>query len=182
MLNSSVEILILFVFLFGALLLMFMMLTEMLNFIQTRVPFVPTAKKDIQDLVNRVGITETDFVFDLGSGNGKVLFIVEQLTRARTRGLQRAGWTQIYARIKKLLTHSKTEFISGNFFNSSWSDATIVYGYLYPFLMSQVGEKAKRDCKPGTKIVVRDFPIPNLKLHQSWETPTFHKMFLYIIE
>lgn len=163
------------------LLITYMSLTEMWNFLQTRVPFVPTSKEDLVDLVDRVGITEKDFVLDLGSGNGKVLFTLEKETGAKTMGIQRAGWTQVYGKLRKFLTGSKTKLISGNFFDHSWSEATIVYGYLYPFLMSQVGEKALGDCRSGTKIISRDFPIPNLKLYQTWETPTFHQMYLYII-
>jgi hypothetical protein len=176
------EILILSITACFALLILYMAFTEMLNFLQTHVPFVPTSKKDLIDMAERVGVTDKDLVIDLGSGNGKVLFAIEDVTGARARGLQHAGWTQTYAKLRKILTGSKVELVSGNFFNQPWTDATVVYGYLYPFLMSQVGEKAQEDCRPGTKIVVRDFPIPNLQLSESWETPTFHRMYLYIIE
>lgn len=181
MLGNILEIAVLVIMLGGAILLAYMAITEMINFMQTRVPFVPTSKEDIADLVEHLGITETDFVFDIGSGNGKVLFIIEQLTKAQTRGLQRAGWTQTYAKIRKCLTGSKIELLSGNFFDFPWSEATVVYAYLYPFLMRQVGEKALHECKPGTKIVARDFPIPNLRLLDYWETPSHHNMFIYII-
>jgi hypothetical protein len=176
------EILILGITAVFALIILYMAFTEMLNFIQTHVPFVPTSKKDLIDMTKRVGVTADDLVLDLGSGNGKVLFAVEDITGARARGLQRAGWTQTYAKLRKFLTGSKVEFVSGNFFDQSWTEATVIYGYLYPFLMSQVGEKAREDCRPGTRVVVRDFPIPNLQLVESWETPTYHRMYLYIIE
>lgn len=177
--NSIIQILVLGFLLAGALLLLFMMLTEMINFLQTRVPFVPTAKKDIEDMAKRIGIKNDDFVIDLGSGNGKVLFIVEKLTGARTRGIQRAGWTQEYGRLKKWLTGSKIELISANFFNESWSDATVVYSYLYPPLMRSVGEKFRKDCNPGTKLVCRDFYVPEFAFKETWETPSGHTMYLY---
>lgn len=176
------QLILLFVMTGGALLILFMVFTELVNFLQTRVPFVPTSKKDIADMVHRVGITQQDLFLDLGSGNGKVVFAVEQLTGAKARGLQRGGWTQIYAKLRKRLTGSKAELVTGNFFNQPWSDATVIYCYLYPHLMNQVADKAKHDCKPGTKIVVRDFPIPNLQLHSSWQTPTYHDMYLYILD
>lgn len=179
--NSVLQTVVLGILLVGALILLYMMLTEMTNFLQTRVPFVPTAKKDIADMAKRVGITKDDFVVDLGSGNGKVLFEVEKLTGARTRGLQRAGWTQEYGRLRKWLTGSKIELISGNFFNQSWSDATVVYAYLYPPLMRSVGAKFKEDCKPGTKLVCRDFYVPEFEVKETWDTPTGHTMYLYLL-
>lgn len=175
------EIAVLSVLLLGSLLIVYMMVTELLNFVQTNVPFVPTSKVDLLDMIERVGIAKDDYVFDIGSGNGKVLFAVEDTTGARAKGFQRAGWTQVYAQLRKKLTGSKVELQSGDFFKFSWSDATVIYGYLYPFLMERVGEKARKDCRPGTKIVVRDFPIPNLQLHESWETPAHHTIFVYII-
>lgn len=182
---------ILLVFLFiGTLVILVMMLTELINFIQTRVPFVPTARKDIVDMVSRVGITSTDYVYDLGSGNGKVVFTVSNLTGARTKGFQRSGWTQWYAQLKNYFRKSaakqksSVELVTGNFFDHSWSDATVIYGYLYPFLMRSVAEKALEDCRPGTKLVIRDFYLPNLsRLIQldSWQTPTGHTIYLYEI-
>lgn len=174
-------IVILSALLLGALLILYMAITEMANYLQTRVPFVPTNKIDIADMAQRVGITQTDYFFDIGSGNGKVVFAVESLTGAKTKGLQRAGWTQMYAKLRKLFTGSKSEFVSGNFFDQSWKEATVVYGYLYPFLMNQVGEKALADCQPGTKLVIRDFPIKMLKHSDTWQTPSYHTIYLYVI-
>lgn len=179
--NPTVQIIILGILLVAALTLLYMMFTEMTNFLQTRVPFVPTSKKDIADMANRVGITKEDLVIDIGSGNGKVLFTVEKLTGAQTRGLQRGGWTQEYGRLRKRLTGSKAELLSGNFFNFSWSDATVIYAYLYPPLMRSVGAKFREDCKPGTKLVCRDFYIPEFTPEETWQTPSGHTMYLYIV-
>lgn len=158
------------------------MLTEMIVFVRGRVPFVPTTEADIRDLAQRLPITDRDFMFDLGSGNGKVLFLIEDATGARVRGFQYAGWTQWYARLKKLFTKSKAELISGDFFKQPWHEATIIYGYLFPPLMPHVGIKALQECRPGTKIIVRDFPITTLEQKDEWQTPTGHNMYLYIIK
>lgn len=175
------EIGVLSVLLIAALVILYMALTEMSNYIMTRVPFVPTSRSDIEDMVKRVEIGPTDCFYDIGSGNGKVAFTVEKLTGARVKGLQRAGWTQTYAKLKRYLIGSKAELISGNFFDHSWNDATVIYAYLYPFLMNQVAEKALVDCKPGTKLVVRDFQILSLTPKITWQTPSNHAMYLYVI-
>ncbi len=175
------DILILAVILLIALGILYVMFTEMLNFVQTRVPFVPTAKKDLQDLVKRVEISEIDYVYDLGSGNGKVVFFIEQATGAKVKGIQRAGWAQTWAKARARVQGSKAEFVSGNFFDHPWAEATIIYAYLYPFLMSQVCEKALDECRPGTKLVIRDFPIASLQPSKQWQTPSNHTMYLYVI-
>ena len=53
--------------------------------------------------------------------------------------------------------------------------------YLYPFLMSFIEQKALRECKQGTKIVARDFPLPNLRYKDKWQTPSGHTLYLYLI-
>lgn len=188
--NNYFEIFILGGLVAVAMIMLYVMFTEMTNFVQTKVPFVPTARKDLEDIVARVGITEQDVFYDLGSGNGKVIFVIAELTGAKSVGLQRAGWTQTYAKIKKYLASlglgnkeisQKIEFKSGNFFHSTWSPATVIYAYLYPFLMSQVAEKAKQDCPPGTKFIVRDFPILEWEPKEVWDTPSGHTMHLYIL-
>lgn len=180
------EVIILGIVSVAALLILVVMFTEFLNFAQTNVPFVPTAKADLIFMVERAGITADDYVYDLGSGNGKVVFAMEELAGARAKGLQRGGWTQWYAQLRSwgrrvFKGKAKTEFVTGNFFDHSWSDATVIYGYLYPFLMRSVEEKALEDCKPGTKLIVRDFYLPTLKHSDSWQTPAGHTMYLYLI-
>ncbi|HEX3099702.1 MAG TPA: hypothetical protein VHQ41_01880 [Patescibacteria group bacterium] len=177
------EIVILGLLLLGALFMLVVMFTEMMNFVQTRVPFVPTAKADLEFMIERAGIGAEDYVYDLGSGNGKVVFAMADLAGARAKGFQRSGWTQWYAKLRRAMqSQSRTEFVTGNFFDYSWSDATVVYAYLYPFLMQSVEDKALEDCQPGTKIVVRDFNLPSLPHSDTWQTPTGHTMYLYLIK
>ncbi len=179
--NTHMETFVLSLLLIGSLLILVMMFTEMVAFVRSRVPFVPTTRADVLDLAKRLPITDQDYVFDLGSGNGKVVFLIEQATGARVKGIQYGGWTQWYAKLKKIFTRSKAELVNGNFFNHPWHEATIIYGYLYPPLMPHIGVKAQEECRPGTKIVVRDFYIPYLELKEEWQTPTGHNMYLYVI-
>ncbi len=109
------------------------------------------------------------------------MFAIEKQSGARVKGFQLRGWTQWYARLKKVFIRSQAHLVSDNFFNHPWGDATVVYAYLYPFLMQDIGAKAKAECRPGTKVVARDFKIPNLDLHERWDMGGGHEMFIYIV-
>ena len=159
--------------------LLIMIVTAFVSFFLTHVPFVPTAAVDIKSLARRGLVKPQDKVFDLGSGNGKVLFAFERFIGSTGRGFELLAWTHWYARAKKIVYGSKTEFVLGNFFNYDISEATIIYCYLYPPLMRHVGEKILADCKPGTKVIVRDFPIPNLHQTDHFATVGKHEMFIY---
>lgn len=164
-----------------SLLVLFWILSSFYGFLITRVPFVPTAARDLQLIVERVPLSKQDVIYDLGSGNGKVAFTLEKLTGAQTVGFEAMLWTHWYALLKKLFTRSQARFVRGNFFRYNWGEATVIYCYLYPPLMRRVGEKVKQDCKQGTRVIVRDFPIPNLPQVDYFKTYGNHEVFIYQI-
>lgn len=168
-------------FLIFTILLLFIITSAFLGFLFTRVPFVPTGGADIEPMVKRLGINNTHQVFELGSGNGKVVFLIEKYTGAKVKGFESTLWTHLWAVIKKYITGSKAELVYGNFYKHSWQDADFLYMYLYPPLMPQLAEKAKTDCRPGTTIISRDFPNSHLNQIDYFKTPSGHEMYVYQI-
>ena len=172
-------IFILLLFLVLAFLLLFVIFSEFIAFVRTRVPFVPTTAGDIEFIVKKLGISSKDTFYDLGSGNGRVVFIVEELSGAKVKGFELSWWTILYAKIKAKLKGSKAVFANKNFFKEDWSGANYIYGYLYPPLMNRVGEKFLKDCKSGSTIITRDFFLPNLKPVEIFKMPKDHEIFVY---
>ncbi len=175
----TILLVFLILFLLFTLLVLFVITSALIGFLLTRVPFVPTSKKDVEFLVSKIGISSKDYFFDLGSGDGKVVFLVERLSGARTRGFELTWWTYLLAKLKKLFKGSKAELVNRNFFRQDWSQATVIYGYLYPPLMRGVEEKFLQDCKPGTLAVIRDFPLPTLKPLEVFYRPKNHEIYVY---
>lgn len=172
---------ILIFFLVFVLILTFVMASEFVAFLRTRVPFVPTHAGDIEFIVDKLKISPRDIFYDLGSGNGKVVFLVEKLSGAKVKGFELSWWTYLFAKAKGKIQKSKAEFKNQNFFKQPWTEATIIYGYLYPPLMGRVGEKFLADCKPGSVAIIRDFPFPNLKPTEVFFLPKKHEIYIYKI-
>ena len=179
---------ILLFFLFLALVLLFVILSEFVAFLRTRVPFVPTHAGDIEFIVKKLGISSRDVFYDLGSGNGKVVFLVSQLTGARCVGFELSWWTVLFAKLKSRFRGVPLFFKEGvggvkfrnqNFFKADWSAANIIYAYLFPPLMGRVEEKFLADCKPGSTAVIRDFPLPNLPYAEKYYLPKKHEIYIY---
>lgn len=170
---------ILFVFLGFVLVLLFVVISEFIAFLRTRVPFVPTHAGDIEFIVKKLGLTSADTFYDLGSGNGKVVFLVEKLSGAKSVGFELGWWTILFAKLKAKFTGSRARFINRNFFKQDWSGANYIYGYLYPPLMRRVEEKFLADCKPGSIAVIRDFPFPDLKPIEVYSLPKKHEIYIY---
>ncbi len=171
----------LFLMLLLAIVVLIVITSAFLGFLLTRVPFVPTAAKDIEFVVDELGISGKDIFFDLGSGDGKVVFLVHELSGAKCVGYELTWWTHLLAKIKAMFkgVSPDVQFKNQNFFKQSWSEADYVYGYLYPPLMGRVEEKFLNECKPGSTAVIRDFPLPNLKPVAVYNRPRNHEIYIY---
>ncbi len=174
-------LIVLFILLIYSIGLLFVIGSAFWAFVVTKVPFVPTPSRDIKQLVEYLKLSQKDRVLDIGSGNGRVVFLFEELGCVKVRGIEAGRWTHYTALINKYLKKSQAEFIRGNFFKSDWSDVTVLYCYLYPPLMKRVGEKAGEEMKQGARVVSRDFPIPNLKLVETLKMDHKHEFYVYRI-
>ena len=170
---------ILILFLLFALILLFIIFSEFIAFLRTRVPFKPTYSSDVTFFVKELGIKPTDVFYDLGSGNGRVVFLVEKLSGATVKGFELGWWTILFSKIKALFTCSKAKFVNKNFFKQDWSKADYIYGYLYPPLMERVKQKFLAECKPGALAIIRDFPLPNIKADKTYFLPKKHEIYIY---
>ncbi len=189
--SQMLAIVILLFFLVLVLILLFVILSEFVAFIRTRVPFVPTHAGDIEFIVKKLGISSRDVFYDLGSGNGKVVFLVNQLTGAQCVGFELGWWTILFAKIKAFFRpplplgegrgegSNRLQFINQNFFKSDWSGANYIYAYLYPPLMGRVKEKFLADCKPGSIAIIRDFPFPDTAYQDKFYLPKEHEIYIY---
>lgn len=174
-------IFVLIILLLLVIIVLFYITTEFVGFLMTRVPFVPTRTGDIEFIAKQLNISQKDFFFDLGSGNGKVIFNIEKQTGARVRGFELTLWTSLVSRIRKVLRRSHAQILNKNFFKQSWGEATIIYGYLYPPLMARVEEKFLAECKSGSTAIIRDFPFPKLQPTEIFKRPHKHELYVYKI-
>lgn len=172
-------ILLFLVFLFF--LMLFYLASSFWGFLRTKVPFVPTHVEDIREIAKSLAIDSRHTFFDLGSGSGRVVFLIEKITGARSRGYEFTYFWYLWSVLKKRLLGSRAKFIRGDFFGKNWSEADFIYAYLYPPLMNRVEEKYQADCKPGTVAILRDFSFPNLKPISILKTASNHKIYIYKI-
>ncbi len=155
------------------------MASSLVGFVMTGVPFVRTRGSDIAVIVSKLSLSKKDVFYELGSGDGKVVFLIEKLSGAAATGFELTWWTYLWAKLRKRIKGSHAEFSNSNFFKTDWRPATVIYGYLYPPLMRRVEEKFLEDCNPGTWAVIRDFPFPTLKYTEKIYLPGDHELYFY---
>lgn len=145
------------------------------------VPYVPTAKSVVRQMLETANVTENDVVYDLGSGDGRIPIMAAKEFGARGVGIEIDSALVARARrkAKEEGVADKVEFRQKDFFNVDLSDATVVTLYLWPEINIKLRPKLLKDLDPGDRIVSHDFMMGEWEPEQSvdagqgntgWET------------
>ncbi len=159
-----------------------MLVTAMVSLF-IRVPFVPTKKRVMEKMIEISGLKKNDVVYDLGCGDGRLLFEAEKKNTIRAEGYELAPIPYLLARLKKIMRRSKTTIHMANFFNANLKDANIIFCYLGPETMERLYKKIKEECKKGTRIISNTFTVKGVKPTKTWtKNPELKLPNIYLYE
>ena len=121
-------------------------------------------------------VTPDDIVFDLGSGDGRIVVLAAQKYGARGVGIEidprLVEISRTVAREGEVA--DRVTFIEGDLFTADISKATVVTLWLSTPVNRRLEAKLKRELRRGTRIVSRQFPIgawaPDETIHVGDET------------
>lgn len=130
----------------------------------TRTPdifFAPTSQPVVQEMLELARVTRDDVVYDLGSGDGRIVVLAAQTYGARGVGIELDPRLVASSRqvAKDAGLDDKVTFIEGDLFTADISAATIVTLYLSTSVNRELEPKLRRELRPGTRIVSHQFPI-----------------------
>lgn len=125
---------------------------------ETRKPdvfYMPTPQRVVDAMLEVAGVTASDVVYDLGSGDGRI-----PITAAKVYGARGVGIDIDPERINEANTNARVAGVTGNvrflnedLFKADISAATVVTLFLTPSLNISLLPKLNRELKPGTRIV-----------------------------
>ncbi len=129
------------------------------------VGFVPTSPEDIDRFFELAPVSSSDVVYDLGAGDGRLLFA------ALDKGVGRAVGVELDAELvraaremaKSKSVEDRVTFVEGDVMEVNLADATLVLCYLYPMASTALRPKLEAELKPGTKVVMETFHVPGWK-------------------
>jgi cyclopropane fatty-acyl-phospholipid synthase-like methyltransferase len=127
-------------------------------------PFVPSTNPVAAKMVELARIKKGAKVYDLGSGDGRILRLAAQHGACAT-GLEINPWLVLYTNLRFGFTkHPGTVWARWrNFWRADYRDADIVFVYLLPWHMNKLADKLKRELKPGALVVTNSFIMPGWK-------------------
>jgi SAM-dependent methyltransferase len=129
------------------------------------VPFVPTPNETITEMLKLAEIGPGDVLFDLGSGDGRIL-----IAAAKYYGIRAIGIEIDPGRVLLAQTNARqagvdhlVSILQGDFFQVNFSEASVITMYLLTRVNEKLRPKLWRELKPGCRIVSHRFDMSGWK-------------------
>ena len=123
------------------------------------VVYVPTPQAVVDAMLEMANVKPTDIVYDLGSGDGRIV-----ITAARKYGARGVGIEIDPALVSKAVSNAaeagvseRVRFVTQNLFTADISEATVVTLYLLQSINERLRPKLVRELKPGARVVSHVF-------------------------
>jgi SAM-dependent methyltransferase len=129
-------------------------------------PYVATPRHTVRRMLELAEVGPEDLVYDLGSGDGRVLWLAAQKFGARAVGIEidpiRYAWTKLLIRFKGL--ERQVDVIKADFFKVDLSAATVITAYLLRDTNRKLMKKLASELPPGARVVSRKYIFPDWEL------------------
>jgi SAM-dependent methyltransferase len=149
-------------------------------------PFVPTPENIVESMLKLANVDQTDRVYDLGSGDGRIVTTAAQKFGAEAVGVELDDdlYKKSSARIAELGLQKKAKILHMNMYKVNLRPATVVTLYLLTSVNERLKPILERDLRPGARVVTHDFKIPGWEPEKSLDvmsdTGISHKIYLYV--
>ena len=122
-------------------------------------PFVPTPQLVVEKMLELAAVGEDDIVYDLGSGDGRILITAARDFKARAVGIEinRTLVEQTLAEVEKLDLADRVDVVQAHLLEADLSKATVVTVYLLGSSMKQLKPKLEAELAPGSRVVSHDY-------------------------
>jgi SAM-dependent methyltransferase len=145
--------------------------------------YVPTPEPVVAKMLQMARVGPTDVVYDLGSGDGRIV-----IAAARDFGARRGVGIDLDPKLVRISKENartagvddRVEFRVGDIFDADLSEATVITLYLLPAINVKLMPKLLRELKPGSRIVSQAFDMGDWAPQQT-ELVDDRKVFLWTV-
>ncbi|HTS46414.1 MAG TPA: class I SAM-dependent methyltransferase [Bryobacteraceae bacterium] len=148
-------------------------------------PYVVSPQQIVDRMLELADPKPGEFVYDLGSGDGRILITAVQRYHAKAVGIEisEALAKSTTERIQRLGLQNDARVINGDFLNVDLSPADIVTMYLATDANEMLKPNLEKQLKPGARIVSHEYAIPGWKPKLvDREFPEAHNHVIYLYE
>ena len=128
-------------------------------------PFVPTPEPVVVKMLEAAELKPGETLYDLGSGDGRILFLAAQKFGANSVGVELSGKLVKNVRDKatQLGLDRQITVIEGNLLDVDLKRADVVTLYLQRLSNELVKPNLRRQLRSGARVVSHDYPLMGWK-------------------
>ena len=145
--------------------------------------YVPSRHAVADAMLRLAKVGPDDVVYDLGSGDGRIVILAAQKYGARGVGIELDPKLVAVARqiAEEGLVSNRVTFIEDDLFTADISKATVVTLYLSSSMNARLEPKLRTELRPGTRIVAQQFPIGRRWTPDQTIVADDQQLFLWIV-
>lgn len=124
-------------------------------------PFVSTPKNYIRKALEICQLREGEKIYDLGSGDGRVLIIAAKEFNAKAIGFELSYFLYLISKINIFLhgLSKKAKVKWSNFYEEDLSRADVIFCWLTPKAFPKLVNKFNQELKIGTRVITYSSPL-----------------------
>lgn len=128
---------------------------------EAEVLYLPTPHPVVAAMLLLAGVSQTDVVYDLGAGDGRIPIAAARAYGARGVGIELDGRMIERARCNARESGMErlVEFRQEDLFRADLSEATVVTLFLFPEMNRRLKSKLLSELRPGTRVVSHRFGL-----------------------
>ncbi len=151
-------------------------------------PYISTPEDIIPKMLTLASVMPGEMVFDLGSGDGRMVITAAKDFHARVVGVEvrRRLVRECRRKVKEMELSHQIKISCRNFKKVSLRKADVLAMYLSSYTLNLLAPKFMKELSPGVRIVNFDYPIPDWtpvrKIEVTpagWRKP--HSIYLYVM-
>lgn len=123
------------------------------------VPYISTPTGVVDAMLSIAGVGDKDYLFDLGSGDGRIVIAAAKQFHARGVGIEYDGALIALSRENAARegVSDRVEFLQQDIFASDFRNATVLTMYLLPEVNLDLRPQILFELRPGTRVVSHDW-------------------------
>lgn len=129
------------------------------------VPFVPSPEPVVEKMLRTAGLKPGEVLYDLGCGDGRILFVAVQKFGAKAVGVELSPRLvkATSAKPAALGLEDQIKVIEGNLLDLDLAPADVVIIYLMRLSNERLKPNLRKYLKPGARVVSHDYEIMGWK-------------------
>jgi cyclopropane fatty-acyl-phospholipid synthase-like methyltransferase len=124
-------------------------------------PYVSTPEPVVKAMLRMASVRQSDVVYDLGCGDGRIVIAAARDFGARGVGIDidPRRIDEANAAARSAGVSARVRFAVQDLFKTDFSEATVMALYLFPELNAKLLPKLRAELKPGARVVSHRFGI-----------------------